>query len=141
MTQKEIFEFINKNMSCTLATSVDNKPHTRGMWMYRADENGIIFHTGIMRDLYRELLKNPCIEICTHNGNPQNLIQVRVSGVARPENDAKLKEEIIANRPFLQPIVAEHGQDSIVVFRVTEMEASVWSMAKNLEPKERVVIK
>jgi pyridoxamine 5'-phosphate oxidase len=141
MTQKEILQFINKNMSCALATCIDNKPHVRGMWMYRADEKGIIFHTGVMRDLYKQLLANPNIELCFHNGDSQNLIQVRVSGVAVLEKDGKLKEEIISQRPFLKPIVAQHGQDSIVVFRVKEMVASVWSMAKNLEPKEYVAIK
>ncbi|MDD5773836.1 MAG: pyridoxamine 5'-phosphate oxidase family protein [bacterium] len=141
MTQKEILEFINKNMSCALATCVNNKPHVRGMWMYRADEKGIIFHTGVMRDLYKQLRTNPNIELCFHNGDPQNLVQVRVSGIAVPENDSKLREEIISQRPFLKPIVAQYGQECIAVFRVKEMAATVWSMAKNLEPKECVVIK
>jgi pyridoxamine 5'-phosphate oxidase len=141
VTQKEILEFINKNMSCTLATCVNNRPHVRGMWMYRADEKGIIFHTGAMRALYKQLLNNPTIELCFHNGDSQNLVQVRVSGIAVPESDSKLREEIISKRPFLKPIVAQHGQESIVVFRVKEMVATVWSMAKNLEPKECVSIK
>lgn len=141
MTQEEILEFINKNMSCALATSINNKPHVRGMWMYRADEKGIIFHTGVMRELYKHLMENPQIELCFHNNDPQNLIQVRVSGVAVPEKDDKLLEEIVSGRPFLKPIVAQHGRESIVVFRVKEMVASVWSMAKNLEPKEYVAIK
>lgn len=141
MTQKEIFEFINNNMSCTLATCIDNKPHVRGMWMYRADEKGIIFHTGRMRDLYKQLLANPNIELCFHNSDPENLMQIRVSGIAVQENDDKLREEIISNRPFLEPIAAQHGRESIVVFRVKEMVASIWTMAKNLEPKEYVTIK
>ncbi len=141
MTQQEIFEFINKNMSCTLATCIDNKPHVRGMWMYRADEKGIIFHTGVMRELYKQLQTNPNIELCFHNSDPQNLIQIRVSGIVEPENDNKLREEIISQRPFLKLVVAQHGQDSIAVFRVKEMVATVWSMAKNLEPKEVVKIK
>ena len=141
MTQKEILEFINKNMSCTLATCVNNKPYVRGMWMYRADEKGIIFHTGVMRDLYKQLLINSNIELCFHNGDSQNLMQVRVSGIATPESDSKLREEIISQRSFLKPIVAQHGKESIVVFRVKEMVATVWSMAKNLEPKECVSIK
>ena len=140
MTQKEIFEFINQNMSCTLATCVNNKPHVRGMWMYRADEKGIIFHTGVMRDLYKQLQTNPNVEICFHNAGSQNLTQVRVSGIAVPENDNKLREEIISQRPFLKPIIAQYGQECIAVFRVMEMIASVWSMAKNLEPKEYVAI-
>jgi pyridoxamine 5'-phosphate oxidase len=141
MTQQELLEFINKNMSCTLATCVDNKPHVRWMWMYRADEKGIIFHTGVMRDLYKQLLANPYIELCFYNGDPQNMVQVRVSGIAEQENDMKLREEIISSRPFLKPIVAQHGQEAIVVFRVQEMIASIWSMAKNLVPKEVINIK
>ncbi|MFC1925424.1 pyridoxamine 5'-phosphate oxidase family protein [Chloroflexota bacterium] len=128
-------------MSGTLATCVDNKPHVRGMWMYRADEKGIIFHTGTMRDLHKQLLANPNIELCFYNTDPENLMQVRVSGIAVQENDAELREEIIASRPFLEPIAAEHGRESIVVFRVKDMVASVWTMAKNLDPKEYVAIK
>lgn len=140
MTPKEVLEFINNNMSCTLATSVDNRPHVRGMWMYRADESGIIFHTGVTRDLYAQLLANPNIELCFYNADPQNLTQVRVSGVAVPEKDEKLKDEIISERPFLAPIVAQRGKETIAVFRVKEMVASVWSMSANLEPKQTVVI-
>ena len=141
MTQKEVFEFINQNMSGALATCVDNQPHVRGMMMYRADEKGIIFHTGVMRDLYKQLQANPNIELCFHNADPKNLMQVRVSGIAMLENDGKLRDEIISQRPVLKPIVARHGLESIAVFRVKEMTASVWSMAKNLEPKEYIVIK
>lgn len=141
MTQKEVFEFINKNMACTLATCVENKPHARWMWMYRADEKGIIFHTGTVKDVYKQLETNPNVELCFYNQDPQNMVQICVSGIAVPENDMKLKEEIIANRPFLKPIVVQHGHEIIGVFRVQKMVATVWSMAKNLEPKEIVNIK
>lgn len=141
MTQQEIFEFINKNMSCTLATCVDNKPHVRWIWMYKADEKGIVFHTGAMKDVYKELQANPNVELCFYNGDPQNMIQARVSGIAVPENDMKLKEEIISNRPFLKPIVAQYGHEAIAVFRVQKMVANVWTMATNLASKEYINIK
>lgn len=141
MTQQEVFEFINKNMACNLATCVDNKPYARWMWMYRADEKGIIFHTGTVKDVCKQLLANPNVELCFYNQDPQNMIQIRVSGVAIPENDIKLKEEIISNRPFLKPIVAKYGVEIIGVFRVQKMAATIWSMAKNLEPKEVINIK
>jgi pyridoxamine 5'-phosphate oxidase len=94
-----------------------------------------------MRDVYKQLIENPNIESCFYNGDPQNMVQVRVSGITMPENDIKLREEIISNRPFLEPIVAQHGHEIIAVFRVKEMVASIWSMAKNLDPKEYVIIK
>jgi uncharacterized pyridoxamine 5'-phosphate oxidase family protein len=140
MTQQEVFEFINRNMSCTLATSVDNKPHARWMWMYRADEAGIIFHTGTVKDVHKELQANPNVELCFYNNDPLNMIQVRVSGKAVLEDDVKLKEEIVSSRPFLKPIVAQHGLGILGVFRVQEMVATVWSMANNLKPKEVIRI-
>lgn len=136
MTQQEVFDFINENMACTLATCADNKPHARWMWMYRADKNGIIFHAGTKRDVYKQLQDNPNIELCFYNGDQQNMIQIRISGIVKPETDIKLKEEIISNRPFLKPIVDQYGHDIIAVFRVHKMVATVWSMVKNLEPKE-----
>jgi len=119
-----------------MATCVDDKPHVRWMWMYKADEKGIIFHTGVMRDVYKQLLLNPNVELCFYNGEPQNMIQVRVSGTAVPESDKKLREEIISSRPFLKPVVAKHGDESIAVFRIQKMAVTVWSMATNLDPKE-----
>jgi uncharacterized pyridoxamine 5'-phosphate oxidase family protein len=46
MNKSEILGFLNANPVFHLATVEGNKPHARGMLMYRADENGILFHTG-----------------------------------------------------------------------------------------------
>ena len=134
MTQQEIFEFINKNQACTLATTDGNKPHVRGMLIFRADNNGIIFHTGVMKDVFKQLQNNPNVELCFINDN----IQIRISGTASLENDLKLKEEIVANRPFLKPIVDQYGYEPLAVFRVRKLVATVWSMATNLAPKEYI---
>lgn len=141
MTQKEILEFINNNMSCSLATCDGNKPRVRGMQLYKADGKGLIFHTGAGKDLYKQLLSNPNVELCFYGLNPQNFMQVRVSGIAMRENDDKLREEILSARPFLKPIVAQHGKESLAIFRVKKMMATVWTMAKNLDPKEYISIK
>jgi pyridoxamine 5'-phosphate oxidase len=108
------------------------------MWLYRADEKGIIFHTGDFKEVYKQLLANPVIELCFYNGNPQNMVQVRIRGIAAQEKDIKLKEEIISSRPFLKPIIAQHGQEAITVFRVQKLVATVWSMATNLAPNEHI---
>jgi pyridoxamine 5'-phosphate oxidase len=138
VTQQEILDFINKFQGCSLATCDGDKPHVRGMLTYRADEKGIVFHTGIVKDLFRQLHANPNVELTFNNGDSQNLTQVRVRGVAMLDGDADLKEEIISNRPFLQPIVAQHGREAIAVFRVQNLEATVWTWATNLTPDEWV---
>lgn len=138
MTKTDVFSFINENMSCNLATCIDNKPQTRWMLMYKADSDGIVFHTGTMRDLYRSLLANPQVELCFFNGKPENMIQIRVSGTVEEDKDPVLRKEIIQARPFLNKVIAEYGEESIAPFRLRNMVASVWTMEKNTEPKEMI---
>jgi pyridoxamine 5'-phosphate oxidase len=141
MTPKEIIEFINKNQTCCIATIEGNKPRVRGVMTYRADDKGIIFHTGVTKDFYKQLQANPNVELCFDNNDPQNFIQVRVSGIAIPENDVKLKEEIVASRPFLKPVVEKFGYQALAVFRVQQLTATVWTMATNFAPKVFIELK
>ena len=100
MTKEEMFKIMNENMAFHLATSVDGQPHVRGMLLFRADENGIIFHTGKFKDLYEQLKKNPNVELCFNSPSTQ----IRVSGVIEEINDDKIVEEIYAHptRQFLR---------------------------------------
>ena len=140
MNKQEILEFLNKNQACYLATTDGNKPHVRGMMIYRADDKGIIFHTGSKKDIFKQLQANPQVEFCFNNSSPshENFIQIRVSGIAALEKDVNLKEEIVTNRPFLKPIMEQFGEDFVSVFRVQNLVATVWTMVTNLTPKEYI---
>lgn len=58
MKKEEIFELMRQNPIFHLATIEDDRPHCRAMFLYTADENGIVFHTGAMKDVYRQIIKN-----------------------------------------------------------------------------------
>ncbi len=136
MTKNEIIEFINSNPACNIATAENNVPHVRGVFIYRADEKGIIFHTGNMKDLYRQLNDNPNVEFSFLN-NDKN-IQVRVAGRAVLLQDMDLKKEIVDNRPFLKPWVEEMGYDMLAIFQVVDCVAHKWTLETNFSPKEYV---
>jgi uncharacterized pyridoxamine 5'-phosphate oxidase family protein len=138
MTKQEILAFMNANPTCFLATAEGTKPHVRGVLLYRADENGLIFHTGKMKELHRQLTANPAVEMCFTNNKFDNLIQVRVSGTAQLVEDLGLKKEIVAKREFLKPWVEQAGYDPLAVYRVAKGVAVVWTFATNLAPKEPV---
>ena len=138
MNKKEILEFLNANPIFHLATVEGDKPHVRGMLLYRADEEGIIFNTGKIKDLYNQLTENPNVEMSFTNGIFENLIQVRVSGTVEPVEDLDLKKEIVQKRDFLKPWVDQVGYDMLAVYRVKEGVATVWTMATNTAPKEFV---
>lgn len=136
MNKKEIMEFINVNPIFHLATVDGQTPHVRGMLLFRADENGIVFNTGKIKDLYHQLNENPNVEMCFTNGIFENLIQVRVSGKVEPVEDLELKKEIVKKREFLKPWVDKVGYDQLAVYVMKKGKATVWTMSTNTEPKE-----
>ena len=60
--------------------------------------------------------------------------QIRIAGIVKILNDLILKKEIVAKRPFIEPWIKEQGYDKLIVFRVTDCKAAIWSMATNFEP-------
>jgi pyridoxamine 5'-phosphate oxidase len=129
MTREQILEFLNANPVCHLATCEGKQPRVRGMMMYRAEAAGLIFHTGNYKALAKQLRANKHVELCFNSQDTQ----VRVAGVAE---DMDLKKEIVEARPFLKPWVEKHGYELLVVFRVTQCQAAVWTMATNFEPTQ-----
>ena len=45
MTKEEMITFMNEHPVMHLATVEGNVPRVRAILMYKADENGIVFHT------------------------------------------------------------------------------------------------
>ncbi len=138
MNKSEILGFLNVNPVFHLATVEGSKPHVRGLLLYRADEHGIVFHTGKMKDLHKQLTVNPHVEMCFNNGNSQNIVQIRVSGSVELVEDIDLKKEIVQKREFLKPWVERDGYGSLAVYRIKNGKATIWTMTTNFAPKEYI---
>ncbi|OGI11502.1 MAG: hypothetical protein A2Y40_01625 [Candidatus Margulisbacteria bacterium GWF2_35_9] len=141
MNKEEIKTHINKVLSCSMATIENGKPRVRGIMLYKADDRGIIFHTGKMKDLYKQLKANPNAEICILD--PQTFVQVRVSGQFEELNDDSLKDEIInaPGREFIKKWIEAgkfKGKEDLAVFTMKTGKAFRWSMANNFDKKELV---
>jgi len=132
MNKSEILAFLNANPSCHLATVEGNKPHVRGMRIYKADENGIILQTAKMKDLHKQLSENPNVELCFNNYKDN--IQIRVSGTVELVEDMDLKNEIIAKRQFLKPRIEKEGYE-LAIYRLERGVAIVWTFETDLVPK------
>ncbi len=129
---------MNSNPVMHLATVENSTPRVRAILMYKADENGVVFHTANTKDLYKQLMENPNVEMCFNS--PE--MQLRVSGIAKLDEDPSLREEIFAHpsRKFLQAW-KDMGIDHLMtVFRITNLEGVTWTMKTNFEPKEYVKI-
>ncbi len=138
MNKQEIYELMNQNLGFYLATVDEDQPHVRGMMLFRADENGIIFHTASTKDVYKQIMENPKAELCFN----ANGTQIRVTGTLEVMHDEKIREEIFAHptRKFLQAW-KENGIDNLLeVLIMRNCEAVIWTMQSNFEPKKPIKI-
>ncbi len=136
MDRNKMLQFMNANPACCLATVENDRPRVRGMLMYRADEQGILFHTASFKDLYRQVQENPLVEVCFTS--PDGSLQVRVSGRAEVVDDVDLKKEVVEARDFLKPWVYPDGFDKLKLLRVRDCVATLWTFDRNFTRKEFV---
>lgn len=135
----EILLFANQNPSCWLATSEDNQPHVRGMFMWYADETGFYFHTAKAKRLYHQIKLNPKIEAAfIRNANdPINFETLHVTGIAEEVEDKELEERLMKERAWLQGNIEQAGVDTeVVIFRIVKGSAYIWNMSWNIKEKE-----
>ena len=137
MEKSEIFALINKNPVFHLATVSGDQPRLRALLLYAADENGIIFHTGNMKDLHKQVQANPNVEMCFNDMAAQ--VQVRVSGKLAMIDDLEFKKEIVENRAFLKPWVERDGYDMLIVYSLKNGQATTWTMEKNFEYPKPII--
>lgn len=134
MTKQEIIQMINANPVMHLATIEDNKPRVRALALFRADEQGLIFHTASTKDMFSQLEKNNKVEACFQCQGTQ----IRISGEVEKIVDDNLKAEIFAHptRKFLHAW-KDHGIEQVfTIYRIKNCEAIYWTMERNFEPKE-----
>ena len=151
MTKEELFKMMNEHPVMYVATNerlrvgddtsgMNGQPHVRAILMFKADADGIVFHTGVTKDLYRQLLADPRSEVCFACGK----YQVRVEGKFELVEEMALKEEIVnhPSRKFLKPWREQQGDEAffgfLKVFRMQHGKAHVWCMEDNFKPKEYI---
>ncbi len=139
MTSQEILKLVNENPAFHLATVDGDQPRVRGMLLFRADENGFIFHTASTKDVFRQMKENPKAEMCFSCGGTQ----IRVTGVMEQVFDEELRAEIFAHpsRKFLQAWVANGIDNLLQVFVMKDCSAVTWTMETNFEPKKTIELK
>ena len=130
MNKKEILAFISDNNIGYLATSENNLPYVRGMDTFRADENGLIFYTDKSKNVCRQMIKNPDVEVCYYADG----LQVRVRGRVEMTEDIKIKKEIVAARPFYGEMT-EEDYKAMAVFRL-KGKATTWTLQDGNAPAE-----
>jgi uncharacterized pyridoxamine 5'-phosphate oxidase family protein len=132
MNKKEILAFITANNIGYLATVEGKAARVRAMDTFRADGNGLIFYTDKSKNVCRQMVKNPEIEVCYFAQG----LQVRVQGKAVLDEDINLKKEIVTARPFYGAMT-DDDYKAMAVFRL-KGKATTWIMEQGDGPAEYI---
>ncbi len=134
MVSQEIIKFANENPACFMATVDNDQPRVRGMLLFSCDENGFIFSTGKPKNIYKQLEKNPKLEICFYSAAQNRMM--RVSGKAEFLDDISLKAKILEARPYLKPLIKTPDNPMFITLRISHGKACFWTIETNMQPTE-----
>ncbi len=136
MTIQDCRDFAARNPVCYLATAEGDQPRVRAWLFWFADPSGFYFQTLQPKDVFRQIQRNPKVELCfTNNGDFATVRTMRLTGRAEILDDAALRTKLYADMPFLRR--QGHGpQDPIhQIFRLAHGEVFFWTMADILREK------
>jgi pyridoxamine 5'-phosphate oxidase len=136
MNLHDCIKFTNENPVCHLATVENDQPRVRTLGFWFADETGFYFQTSTIKEIPNQLKKNPKTEACFYKHEGMIGTMLRISGEAEFIEDPKLKEKVLADRPFLKSFKLTAESPSLVIFRISHGQAHFWSMENNMKPKE-----
>lgn len=126
MTRSEILEFVKRNTTSFMSTIEDGEPRVRAMSTPVVDENGFTFLTGANKQVCRQLIENPSVELCYWS--QKEGVQLRFRGQMEKLEDEELKRSIVDNIfTFLKPIAEKVGWDVFTLFRFSNGAVRKWS--------------
>lgn len=132
MDFKECVKFANENKTCYLATCEGDQPRVRAMGMWYAGDDGFWFQGQSTKAFFKQLQKNPKVEIYFHDKNAGKVL--RVSGTAKIITDDKIRAKCIEERPFVKSLgITTPDNPLLAVFQVYKGEAYFWTFADNMK--------
>lgn len=117
MMQKAL-DFLRYHNEVTFATSDGHLPKIRIFQIMKQDGNVLYFSTSTEKAVWKELIKNPNVEVLAYADN----ISVRCSGMVNFDVEDNVKRWIYDHNPVLPRLYSSY--DQLVYFRlpIAEMD-------------------
>ena len=132
MLQKTL-NFLQKCGTFYVATTDGNQPRVRPFGLVIEHENKLWFGTANTKEVYRQLMANPRIEI---SATSPTMEWVRLSGQAVFESNAEVKRKAFELLPMLANIYQGSEDPVFEVFYLAEAEAVFQGMGNYGAPPE-----
>jgi uncharacterized pyridoxamine 5'-phosphate oxidase family protein len=116
----KINDFLNEAGVFFLATENGKQPKIRPLGAHLEMDDKVLFGVGDFKDVYRQLLDNPQVEIvaCKQDGH-----WLRYTGTAVFETDGKYAEAMLDAAPNLRTIYNEETGHKLAVFHLEQATA------------------
>ncbi len=111
-------QFLRSHKDVALATSEDNIPKLRIFRVMKQEGNVLYFATSEAKAVWRELRKNPNVELIAYEGN----ISVRCSGMVNFNVEDATKRWIYEHNEVLQRLYTRYDQMAYFCLPIAEMD-------------------
>jgi len=95
---QEVLDFLKKCQTYYLATVDGDQPRVRPFGTVNIFEGKLYIQTGKVKDVSKQMMTHPKIEICAFNGQEW----IRIQAVAVEDDRVEAKQSMLDNYPSLQ---------------------------------------
>lgn len=117
-TMERALQFLRNHKDVALATSEGNIPKLRIFQVMKQEGNVLYFATSEQKAVWRELRKNPNVELIAFEGN----ISVRCSGMVNFNVEDETKRWIYEHNDVLQRLYSNYAQMVYFCLPIAEMD-------------------
>ena len=122
---QRIYDFLKAAETYYLATVEGDQPRVRPFGTIDLFDGRLTFQTGLVKDVAKQILANPKVEICAMNGGRW----IRVEARAVLDERIEAQEHMLAAYPSLQAMY-KPGDGNTAVFALTEGKAVIASFTE-----------
>lgn len=108
----EVYEFLKEAKTYYLATVDNEKPRVRPFGTVNIFEDKLYIQTGKSKDVFKQIEKNPNVEICAFKDGKW----IRVSGKLVADDRVEAKKDMLDKNPSLREMYNENDDNTIVLY-------------------------
>ena len=109
---QEVYDFLKNCEVYYLATMDGECPRVRPFGTIEIYENRLYIQTGKNKNVFKQIQKNPKVEICSFKDGKW----IRVSGELVPDNRVEAKKHMLDKYPKLREMYNELDDNTIVLY-------------------------
>ena len=109
---KEVYEFLKKCGAYYLATADGDQPRVRPFGTVLIFENKLYIQTGKAKNVSKQMMKNPKIEICAFSGDRW----VRVEAIVVEDDRIEPKRKMLDSYPQLKSMYSAEDKNTQVLY-------------------------